>query len=106
MIINKFITVKRALNKRYNRRHTRYFCTNFRFMLLAATSYFPYYRVSTARQGQSGMGLEAQRAAVSAFVTDPSLLLEEFVEIKSGKKNQRPQLLAAIAAARDLSSEK
>lgn len=69
-------------------------------MLPAATSYVPYYRVSTARQGQSGLGLEAQRAAVAAFVTAPARLLEEFVEIESGKKNQRPQLLAAIAAAR------
>ena len=69
-------------------------------MLPTTTSYVPYYRVSTARQGQSGLGLEAQRAAVTAFVGDPSRLLGEFVEIESGKKNQRPQLLAAIAAAR------
>jgi DNA invertase Pin-like site-specific DNA recombinase len=62
--------------------------------------YVPYYRVSTARQGQSGLGLEAQQAAVRAFVADPSQLLGEFVEIESGKKNHRPQLLAAIAAAR------
>lgn len=70
------------------------------FMLPAPTSYIPYYRVSTARQGQSGLGLDAQRAAVAAFVGDPVQLLGEFVEIESGKKNQRPQLLAAIAAAR------
>jgi DNA invertase Pin-like site-specific DNA recombinase len=56
--------------------------------------------VSTARQGQSGLGLEAQQAAVRAFVMDPGQLLREYVEVESGKKNQRPQLLAAIAAAR------
>jgi DNA invertase Pin-like site-specific DNA recombinase len=69
-------------------------------MLPVTTYYVPYYRVSTARQGQSGLGLEAQRAAVAAFVADSAQLLGEFVEIESGKKNQRPQLLAAIAAAR------
>ena len=48
----------------------------------------------------SGLGLEAQRAAVRAFVADPIQLGTEYVEIESGKKNQRPQLLAAIAEAR------
>jgi DNA invertase Pin-like site-specific DNA recombinase len=69
-------------------------------MVIPPTRYVPYYRVSTARQGQSGLGLEAQQAAVRAFVADPAQLLGEFVEVESGKKNQRPQLLAAIAAAR------
>ncbi len=69
-------------------------------MVIPATCYVPYYRVSTARQGQSGLGLEAQQAAVRAFVANSTQLLEEFVEIESGKKNQRPQLLAAMAAAR------
>ena len=65
-----------------------------------APRYVPYFRVSTARQGQSGLGLEAQQATVRAFVQDPAQLLTEYVEIESGKKNQRPQLLAAIAEAR------
>lgn len=69
-------------------------------MSAPAPRYVPYFRVSTARQGQSGLGLEAQQAAVRAFVQDPAQLLPEYVEIESGKKNQRPQLLAAIDAAR------
>jgi hypothetical protein len=44
-------------------------------MLPETTYYVPYYRVSTARQGQSGLGLEAQQAAVAAFVADPNQLL-------------------------------
>ena len=62
--------------------------------------YTPYYRVSTQKQGASGLGLEAQQAAVQAFVPDSAQLLPAYVEVESGKKNQRPQLLAAIAAAR------
>jgi DNA invertase Pin-like site-specific DNA recombinase len=67
-------------------------------------TYTPYYRVSTQKQGVSGLGLEAQQAAVRAFVPDPAQLLLEFVEIESGKKNRRPQLLAAIAEARRVGS--
>ena len=66
--------------------------------------YTPYYRVSTQKQGVSGLGLEAQQAAVRAFVTDPAQLVGEFVEIESGKQNQRPRLLAAMAEARRVGS--
>jgi DNA invertase Pin-like site-specific DNA recombinase len=62
-------------------------------------AYFAYYRVSTQKQGNSGLGLEAQRAAVSSFLQGAAPV-GEYVEVESGKKNQRPQLLAAIAAAR------
>ncbi len=65
-----------------------------------ARRYTPCYRVSTQKQGISGLGLDAQRAAVQAFVADPTQLGAEYVEIESGKKNQRPQLLAAMAEAR------
>ena len=62
--------------------------------------YTPYYRVSTQKQGSSGLGLEAQQAAVLAYVPDPAQLGTEFVEVESGKRNHRPQLLAAMAEAR------
>ncbi|WP_317128928.1 recombinase family protein [Hymenobacter metallicola] len=70
-------------------------------MLSSTTKkYIPYYRVSTQKQGASGLGLEAQQAAVQSFVTSAGHVVGEFVEVESGKKNQRPQLAAAIAAAR------
>jgi hypothetical protein len=52
-------------------------------MVVPAARYVPYYRVSTARQEQSGLGLEAQQAAVRAFVADPAQLVEELVEVES-----------------------
>jgi DNA invertase Pin-like site-specific DNA recombinase len=59
-------------------------------------AYFAYYRVSTQKQGNSGLGLEAQRAAVVTFLKGETPV-GEYVEVESGKKNQRPQLLVAIA---------
>jgi DNA invertase Pin-like site-specific DNA recombinase len=60
-----------------------------------------YLRVSTDRQGQSGLGLDAQRAAVLTFLNGGKWLLEaEFVEIESGKRSDRPQLVAALAACK------
>ena len=64
-----------------------------------------YYRVSTARQGRSGLGIEAQRAAVTRFAEAESLsLIPEFVEVETGMGadalDRRPQLAAALAAGR------
>lgn len=57
----------------------------------------PYYRVSTARQGISGLGLAAQRKAVRQFASDNSYsLLKEYKEIESGKVKNRPVLQKAI----------
>ncbi|MDO1451353.1 recombinase family protein [Rhodocytophaga aerolata] len=62
--------------------------------------YVSYLRVSTVKQGQSGLGLQAQRRAVAQFVKDPTLILSEYVEVESGKNNERPELFKAIEGAR------
>jgi len=64
------------------------------------TTYLAYFRVSTVRQDQSGLGLEAQQAAVQHFLRGDAQLVATFTEVESGKKNERPQLGAAIARAR------
>ena len=64
-----------------------------------------YYRVSTAKQGRSGLGLEAQREALARFgAAEDFEIVREFVEIETGKGadalDRRPQLAAALAEAR------
>src|SRR4029077_16175418 len=68
-------------------------------------SVIAYYRVSTQKQGRSGLGLEAQRAAVLRFVeTEQLTVLAEFTEVETGKGSdaldRRPQLAAAMRAAK------
>jgi DNA invertase Pin-like site-specific DNA recombinase len=60
-----------------------------------------YYRVSTARQGRSGLGLglEAQRTVVQGYLSGERWrLVAEFTEVESGKRDDRPQLLAEARA--------
>ena len=65
---------------------------------MAHGSFVAYYRVSTARQGRSGLGLDAQKKAVADFLNGGSWeLLAEFVEVESGKADDRPQLEQALA---------
>ena len=62
-----------------------------------------YSRVSTVRQGESGLGLEAQRAQVEQLAAARgAVVLAEFVEVDSGRKADRPQMAAPRAAARKL----
>ncbi|NHN84170.1 resolvase [Acetobacter musti] len=64
-------------------------------------SFVTYFRVSTARQGASGLGIEAQQAAVAAYVTQSGgRVLAEFTEIESGKNNERPKLTEAMERCR------
>jgi DNA invertase Pin-like site-specific DNA recombinase len=62
------------------------------------TQYVAYYRVSTKRQGQSGLGLEAQQALVAPYADG---ILHSFTEVESGKVDARPQLDAALAMCRE-----
>ena len=58
-----------------------------------------YFRVSTKRQGDSGLGLDAQREAVRAFIGD-GLVVATFEEVESGGRSDRPALEAALRACR------
>ena len=60
-----------------------------------------YLRVSTQRQGKSGLGLEAQREAVTGYLNGGSwTLVAEIVEIESGKRSDRPELATALSLCR------
>ncbi|SFE87941.1 recombinase family protein [Spirosoma endophyticum] len=61
-------------------------------------NYICYYRVSTKSQGRSGLGLGDQRSIVNQYFRDGDKLLQEFTEVESGKKGDRPKLQEAIRA--------
>jgi DNA invertase Pin-like site-specific DNA recombinase len=68
---------------------------------MANGKFVSYLRVSTARQGASGLGLEAQREAVSRYLNGGSwTLVKEVVEIESGKRNDRPAIAEAVRLCR------
>jgi DNA invertase Pin-like site-specific DNA recombinase len=79
----------------------RPFCRN-RTRAKQLQKYVAYYRVSTQRQGKSGLGLEAQQAAVQGFLTGhpDAQVIAEFIEIESGRKSDRVKLQGAMLMAR------
>jgi DNA invertase Pin-like site-specific DNA recombinase len=65
------------------------------------TKWVCYYRCSTKEQGKSGLGLEAQRATVAAFLANKSgEIILELTEIESGRKANRPKLMEALEVCR------
>lgn len=68
---------------------------------MANGGFISYLRVSTSKQGASGLGLEAQRAAVQSYLNGGDWrIVAEFVEVESGRNSDRPVLAQALAAAR------
>jgi DNA invertase Pin-like site-specific DNA recombinase len=62
--------------------------------------FISYYRVSTDKQGRSGLGIDAQKSAVESYIEGKGRLLGSYTEVESGKANSRPQLAAALARCR------
>ncbi|KUO51027.1 MAG: hypothetical protein APF82_00375 [Sphingomonadales bacterium BRH_c42] len=60
------------------------------------TKYVGYLRVSTGKQASSGLGLEAQQAAIDSFLQQDDRLLATYVEVESGKDDIRPELAKAL----------
>ena len=68
---------------------------------MSTRAFVPYLRVSTDKQGRSGLGLEAQQAAIEAFIgPGDTLIVPPFVEIESGRNSDRPKLIEALAKCR------
>jgi DNA invertase Pin-like site-specific DNA recombinase len=93
-LVNDFLPYYKLANERWLERKRG-------FQMATTGKWVAYYRVSTKRQGASGLGLEAQQAAVRAFLNGGDwTLVREFKETESGKSDDRPQLQAAIAACK------
>jgi DNA invertase Pin-like site-specific DNA recombinase len=69
------------------------------------TRYVAYFRVSTASQGRSGLGLAAQRTKIDEFLQAADEVVAEFVEVQTGKSDTRTKLWKAIAHAKKHSAK-
>ena len=70
-------------------------------MIATSGKFVAYYRVSTQKQGRSGLGLEAQRHAVAEFLDGGDWkIVGEFTEVETGKRSDRPELARALAMCR------
>ncbi len=66
-----------------------------------AKGFVAYYRVSTQKQGRSGLGIEAQKADVQRFIAqNGGKVIAEYQEVESGKRSDRPQLALALERCR------
>jgi DNA invertase Pin-like site-specific DNA recombinase len=70
-----------------------------RVSLIMGERFISYLRVSTDRQGRSGLGIDAQRAAVNSFMNGAPVF-DEIIEIETGKNDDRPKLAQALARCR------
>lgn len=74
--------------------------SNRKLGMIIMVDYVAYYRVSTEKQGKSGLGLAAQRARLEAFLSSDDRILQDFVDIQSGRKDDRSGLNKALAFAK------
>src|SRR5262245_20387959 len=69
--------------------------------IMVSKRYVSYLRVSTPKQGENGLGVEAQREAVRRYLlSHHGEQIAEFVEVESGKRSDRPQMAAAVVLAK------
>src|SRR5262249_9796398 len=95
LVVNKKERLVNNLNERIVSLHCRGHMSAHRGKFVA------YYRVSTDKQGKSGLGLDAQRKAVENYLNGGTWsLVGKFTEVESGKRNQRPELEKALAVCK------